>query len=153
VTQRRWSLVGRALALHTRPGESIILAGLGAQAYPNELYVYDNYGLVTPEVVSSARIRGQATPGHDLQVPSHFFFPPPYGTFSHAPTYLGAMLVADPTAYVEGRAPWWVEELPAGWEQHPYSRLVRSEEHPLPVAAGFPAGSRLRLLRFIWAER
>ena len=64
----RWSVLGRALAVHTREGESIVMGTIGAAGYYSRLFIYDRRGLVTPEVNETPVPSGQrATPGHDLQ--------------------------------------------------------------------------------------
>ena len=49
--------------------------------------------------------------------------------------------------------PWWAESLPASWDQHPWSKLVRVQRFPLEETLGFPPDSELVLLRFHWADR
>ena len=140
----RWTLEGRALAMHTRGGESIILGGMGAIAYHTELVVFDTYGLVTPEVLESAKPRAGASPGHDLRVDEGELF-------RFEPTYLGAFLTPVPPP-ADGVMPWWANALPAGWERHPWSALVRAEVMPLPANGEFPPGAHLTLLRFVREE-
>jgi len=148
----RWKLWGRAMALHTKLGESIICGAAGAQNYFCELRAYDTYGLVTPEVVEHRRKhpkKGAASPGHDLGVHEGFFFPPEHGgKLSVRPTYLGGFLWADPKVYPQ--RPWWAGALPKGWSEHAWSRLVDIERYPLRAEDGFPQGSELRMLRFHW---
>ncbi len=152
--EHRWVLIGKALALHTKLGESIIIGGIGAMSYFNELYVYDNYGLVTPEVVAHGKIRPGKSPGHDMKVNSDFFFPPPHGKFHDKPTYLGATLIAAPSAEVAEQDLWWAEGLPPEWgESHPWHDLVDVENYRLPEDQGFPPGAVLLLMRFKWAPR
>ncbi len=150
---RRWLMLGRAFALHTRLGESMIIGGIGAESYCTELYVYDTYGIVTPEVVANGVIRPDRSPGHDMAVNESFFFPPPHGTFHDKPTYLGGTMVGDPAVYGGKEAPWWEENLPENWPAHPWSALVDTESYPLPEERGFPPGAVLLLLRFRWASR
>lgn len=136
----RWTLEGRALGLHTRPGESIVLKGIGAVGYYSELVIHDVHGLVTPEVLTLAEPRREASPGHDLVVePGELFF--------LEPTYLSAFLVPVPPP-VDGVLPWWASQLPAGWDTHPYSRMVTTEVLPLPRGGPFPEEAYLVLLRF-----
>jgi len=136
---RAWTLTGKALARHTSPGESIILGAIGCQGYFSRLFVYDQFGLVTPEVRAFWEQRGAldagASPGHDMFVPQSFFFPPPYGDFHASPTYLGAFF----------RGPH--ARLP-DWRRQPWAPLVELERYPLREEDGFPAGSELGLFRF-----
>ena len=85
-----------------------------------------------------------ASPGHDRRVQPDAFF-------EQQPTYLGAFLAA-PGVEREER-PWWAESLPASWDQHPWSKLVRVQRFPLEETLGFPPDSELVLLRFHWADR
>src|SRR4029434_117567 len=110
--ERRWLMLRHALALHTKLGESMIIGGIGAISYVTELYVYDTYGLVTPEVVANGVIRPDKSPGHDMAVDERFSFPPPHGSFHDKPTYLGATMVGSPEVYPGEERPWWEERLP-----------------------------------------
>jgi hypothetical protein len=150
--EKRWLMLGRALSLHTKLGESMIIGGIGAISYGTELYVYDTYGIVTPEVVANGVIRPDKSPGHDMAVNESFFFPPPDGTFHDKPTYLGATMVGLPEVY-GGEEQWWEERLPEHWEKNPWSKLVDTEQYLLPEELGFPPGCVLLLLRFHWAPR
>ena len=47
---REWTLLGRALAAHTQPGESLIHGTIGAVGYYSKLFIYDRFGLVNREV-------------------------------------------------------------------------------------------------------
>lgn len=130
-----WLAVGRALALHARPGESIVLGAIGASAYPNELFVLDRFGLVTRAVADVPADPLAASPGHDKHVDAEFFFPA-------RPTYLGAWL-APATAPPEAG-------LPADFAGTPAGRVARVERWPLPADGSFPAGFELRVLRASW---
>lgn len=46
----RFCAIGRALGKHTKPGQSLICASIGAVSYYSRLYIYDCVGLVTSEV-------------------------------------------------------------------------------------------------------
>lgn len=121
--------LGHALAQHTRPGESIILGGIGATGYYSRLFVYDKYGLVTPEVVRAGKVRPDASPGHDLRVQEEFFF-------GERPTYWGA-LVAPADTPLEWRLP---------GPSDPWRRVAHVEQLPLADAPG----KVLRVIRFDW---
>ena len=133
---QRWSILGRALSLHTRPGESLIRGNIGAAGYYSELFIFDKNGLVMPDVAANAKPRLRASPGHDLSVKEPYFF-------DRRPTYYSAMVVV-PQLLKPGEAitPALQRELDAG-------RLLL-ERTPLDPAAGFPAGVELWLLRFNW---
>jgi hypothetical protein len=85
--------LGRALALHTRPGESLIRSSVGGPGYFTELALFDRNGLVSPEVVTGSEPLQHASPGHDRRVEPSFFF-------AREPTYYSAKLIAaaDPPA-------------------------------------------------------
>ncbi|MAF64570.1 MAG: hypothetical protein CMJ84_02770 [Planctomycetes bacterium] len=127
-----WAVQGRALALHTQAGESMIFGALGALGYYSGLEAYDTYGLVTPAVVERGEAIPHSSPGHDMRVAPSFFFP-------HHPTYLGSVLARIGAPLDEGLA--------ERWSEHAWSELVTIERYPLPAEEGFPAGIELRLLR------
>jgi hypothetical protein len=131
---REWSELGRALALVTQPGESMPLRGIGAIGYYSHLEIFDCYGLVSPEILQHSEPRAQASPGHDVEVPSTFFYP-------RKPTLGGAFL-----SRTDAPAS---DRMPPDWEQHPASKLMRLERHPLPAERGFAPGAELRLMRFV----
>lgn len=115
-----WAMLGRALALHTRRGESLVCGAIGAVGYYSNLFIYDQHGLVTREVTERDRVQGLTSAGHEKRVPRQFFKP-------MGPTYLIAFL------FPEGR------KLPSGTDVRAESlRLI-----PLDPADGFPAGMRL----------
>ena len=126
---QEWSLVGRAMATVVKPGESLTTGPMGAIGYYSGLRVYDIYGLVTPSVIEAAPPREDSSPGHDVRVGDLFFL-------DRRPTYASGLLLP-----IE-------EEMPAGWEHHPFAPMVTVERHPLPAGEGFPEGKDLRLLRF-----
>lgn len=133
-----WTRLGRALALCTEPEQSMILAGIGAIGYHSRLEIMDRYGLVSPEVLESATPQEKASPGHDIEVPTTFFY-------DQKPSIGGAFFagVNAPASY----------NLPPGWEQHPISKMMKIERHPLPDGQDFTPGTELRLLRFVrWPE-
>ncbi len=139
-----WKLWGRALALHTQPGESIVLGGIGAVGYFSELVILDLYGLVTPEVLEHAAPRPHASPGHDRRADSAVFLP-------LEPTYAGAVVALE-RPLAEGEAlPGWAfahaADIPRLVRAQGLEDRVRIERRPLPEA-GFPPHSALYLLRF-----
>ena len=95
-------------------------------------FVYDTYGLISPEVVERGTLLAGATPGHDRRVDPDFFF-------DQRPTYLGSVLASADAPDSEG--------LPGVWERTRYKDMVTIERCPLPESEGFPPGLELRLLR------
>lgn len=128
---QEWILLGRAMALFTEPSDSIVLSGIGAVGYHSRVRVFDRYGLVSPEVLASSKPLKQASPGHDRAVSQSFFFP-------QHPT-LGGTFLAPANAPLS-------HNMPPGWAQHPFSKIMRMERHLLPVDQGFPADTELRVL-------
>jgi arabinofuranosyltransferase len=122
----RWSLLGRALARHTVPGESIVLDAIGAAGYYSDLFVYDQYGLIDRGAVEREIAAGRRSAGHDRLVPAEYFLP-------RAPTYLGAHLAFAGSAAADAPA----VEVPEGY---------RVETIPLDPADGFPGGTTLVLI-------
>jgi len=134
----RWSILGRALALHTQPGETLIRGNIGAAGYYSELFILDLNGLVMPDVAADAVPRKRASPGHDRGVDEEYFF-------DRRPTYYGASVVV-PALIPPGSsvlAPVVRREIDRG-------RLIH-ERIPLDPAQGFPAGVELWLLRLNWS--
>ncbi len=134
---REWARVGRALALHTRRGESIVLPNLGAIAYPTELFAFDPFGLVSPEVARRKTPPRRVSPGHDKVVDASFFF-------DRRPDYLGAWIAP-------GSAPPGTG-LPAGFADSPIGRRTRVERFPLAAPDGSPGTEELRILRMVWTD-
>jgi len=66
---------GRALALYAEPGDAIVSGAVGAMGYASDLWVWDQYGLVTKEVAYRPLPSGvlDESPGHDKKVPAEFF--------------------------------------------------------------------------------
>ncbi|MFT7485834.1 MAG: arabinofuranosyltransferase [Candidatus Paceibacteria bacterium] len=126
-----WELLGRALALFTQPQDSIVLSGIGAIGYHSRLQIHDLYGLVSPEVLKDTQPLKKASPGHDRAVLSSFFL-------DQHPTLGGAFIAPANAPPNHG--------MPPGWEQTPFSKLLRLERHPLPVEQNFPPGLELRML-------
>jgi hypothetical protein len=124
----RWTLLGKALARHTRPGESLVSDGIGAVGYYSDLLIHDQYGLVDREVARREVDAGRRSAGHDRFVEPEYFL-------DRRPTYLGAELVfpgIDPGASDTGR------DRPNNY---------RIETFPLDPADGFPDGLTLRVIR------
>ncbi len=133
-----WAQVGRALALHTHAGESIVLPNLGALTYPTELHAYDLFGLVSPEVARrpTPSAPRRASPGHDKGVDVSFFL-------DRKPDFLGAWIAPASSPPESG--------LPGSLLSSPLYRQCRIERIPLENAAPGGAPSELRLLRLVWS--
>ena len=91
--------VGRALKAYApkklEPNASIVFQGIGALGYYSDLFIYDQFGLVTPTVArrkvsSSGRM---FSPGHDKNVDLRFFL-------GYKPTLLRAVIVSGAEARV-----------------------------------------------------
>ena len=117
----RWVLLGRALALHTDPEDSIVLGAIGAAGYHSDRFVYDRYGLVTRGVEPEDGDR-LSSPGHDLVVPRTFFR-------KFKPTYQ-----------------WAKVDRGKGLPKYALRFRERLRVIPLRAQDGFPAGSRLLLI-------
>jgi arabinofuranosyltransferase len=66
---------GRALAIVGEPGDAVVSGAVGAMGYASDLWVWDQYGLVTKEVAYRPLPSGELreSPGHDKKVPAEFF--------------------------------------------------------------------------------
>jgi arabinofuranosyltransferase len=127
-----WELIARALALYTRPGESIVFGAVGVVGYRTELFIFDPYGLVSPEVARLSREPARESPGHDLRVEPGFFI-------EHDPDYLDALIVPTGTPMNAGIDP--------SWRTAPWANRLQVETRALSADAGFPRGLELRLIR------
>jgi len=118
-----WAVLGRALALHTQPGDSVVLGAVGAAGYYSDRFVYDRFGLVTRGV--------RADPDHELSSPGHDVIAERSSFQEFSPTYE------------------WVKVVQSDREVPRYARRApeRLERVPLDPDPGFPAGSVLLLLR------
>ena len=67
--------VGLALKRISKPGDSIVVGGIGSLGYYSELFVYDRFGLVSREVALRPRREEEPlrAPGHDGKVSRAFF--------------------------------------------------------------------------------
>lgn len=104
-----WSLIGKALALHSTPEDSLVLGPIGAVGYYSGVRIYDQYGLVSREVLAASKpATVRATPGHDRLVDPDFFD-------RFHPTYREAWLtrVGQPTANLARKPKTEVYPLPA----------------------------------------
>ncbi len=126
------SLLGKALALHTQPGERLIRGNVGAVGYFSELYLLDVNGLVIPEVAAAAEVVERASPGHDRRVDPSFFR-------SWSPNYQFAIILPKGVAPRFGLQDRWKSMLNKG--------KLELERIPLREEDGFEPDTELRLLR------
>ena len=123
----KWARLGKALSIHTRPGDSLVRSSIGGVGYYSRLFIYDQHGLVSREVVAHGGGDQRKSTGHRKHVTPEFFRP-------FNPTYCGADLVfiADPSAVVSG----WVEDPRLG---------IRRRIIPLSQEQGFTEKQALLL--------
>ena len=126
------SRLGRALALHTEPGERLIRGNVGAVGFFSELYLLDVNGLVIPEVAAASKPVERASPGHDRKVDASFFrkWKPDYQFAVILPSMMGSGI---------GMTDRWNMLIQRG--------KLKLERIPLRAADGFEPGTELRLLR------
>ena len=122
-----WVWTGRALALHTSAGESLVRGPIGAVGYYTDLFIHDLNGLVSRAVAERDAPLVRASPGHDKHVEHEFFFP-------ERPTYMGATVI---DRRVPALAP-----LSEKVKRLMSEGKIRLERYPLPPRKGFPAGHR-----------
>lgn len=124
---REWSLVGKALALHTTPDQSLVLGPIGAVGYFSNLVILDLYGLTSSEVLQASKpATVRSTPGHDRLVDIDFFE-------RFHPTYRSAYLSRPQTSEAS------------------LARLAKTQDYevfPLSEADGFPPNRSLVLRRW-----
>ena len=137
---RRWSTLGRTLAAHTRPGESLVHGTIGAVGYYSRLAIHDPFGLVNreafkPEAASdhgAANEPGRRSPGHHRRVPLATFM-------RYEPDYLDAELV--PRAQPLAGFPRWL----SGASE--FADRAEPLLLPVPAEVDAPPGLALRLIR------
>lgn len=123
---QEWKQLGRAVAFHTDPTESIVAGGIGALGYFSSRRVFDQYGLISPEVLLARKPmvlkpKDWRSPGHDRQVAPTFFL-------DQNPDWLAVRLIIPGQADPEGMRPG-------------LDRLI-----DLDPTNGFTAGTRLLLV-------
>ena len=70
---QRWTKLGKALAEHTAPGESLVLGTIGAVGFHSDLHIYDTFGLVNRLGHELEVRRQRRSPGHDRPIPLDHF--------------------------------------------------------------------------------
>jgi hypothetical protein len=83
-----WTRLGKALKELTKPGESMVVGPVGAIGYYSGLHIYDQYGLVSREVIEIEPPLVLGSPGHDRMVTYPFFL-------RQRPTYLMWPMIID----------------------------------------------------------
>jgi arylsulfatase A-like enzyme len=83
---RRWTELGRALARHSEPGESLVCGAIGAVGYYSGLVIYDRKGIVNREVALEIEGDARQSAGHEKHAPISFFE-------DKRPTYIAAEIV------------------------------------------------------------
>lgn len=69
----QWLTLGRAVALHTDPDDSLVAGAIGALGYESDRFLYDQFGLVTREVALRPTGKRRMSPGHDKAVDRSYF--------------------------------------------------------------------------------
>lgn len=87
----RWSERGDLLRAYAPPGASLVARAVGAVGYHSDLFIYDQFGLVTSFKQTSMHRTERQSPGHDKYVPVTYFLP-------ESPTYLAAYFFSGPQA-------------------------------------------------------
>lgn len=140
-----WIELGRAVALHTKPGESIVLGNIGAIGYyAQDLVIYDTHGLTNQRPFAPVDPAARAMPGHDRVVPIDAFD-------DELPTYRAAALVDSSKQLCELIPRNWMELGPDG-ACTGLNEFARTNfeilELPLDPAHGFRAGRALLLIKY-----
>jgi hypothetical protein len=125
-----WSAIGRALALHTSPGEAMTAQGIGCFGYFTELTIIDLLGLVNRELLTMrVRMSGDSA-GHRVRPSAEYMR---YLTDTLKPAYGGA------------------EIAPSRAELRPLSEQAAEQFEELlfdlDPSKGFAPGSVLRILK------
>lgn len=121
--QEYWVDLGRALAVHTTPDQSLVLGAIGAVGYYSGLIILDRHGLVDREVVRRWPVDPEELrlPGHDRKADYLFFA-------DRNPTYRNAKVVYGPD----------------GADPEKETRRGKTF-HPITAEDGFPEGGYLIL--------
>jgi hypothetical protein len=117
-----WSTLGRAIKSYVTqrnladPPPSLVMGGIGAVGYYSGLYIYDQHGLVTPEVAwrKVSATQQLHSPGHDKYVTGDYFL-------KDKPTILFAIVVQEASHEKVANACRW------------YARLLREAHQEVPV--------------------
>lgn len=131
---QEWGRTGRAIALHTERGESMIGSAIGALGYFSDLDLMDLFGLVDPNV-GARPTQPRASPGHDKRVEPEYFL-------SARPTFFSGLVARQGANEADVLGP--------GFAASVLSRCVAIERYPLRGAEGFHDDEELWLLRLRW---
>ncbi len=123
---QEWKQLGRAVAFHTDPQDSVVAGAIGALGYFSSRRLFDQYGLVSPEVLLAnkpvdLKPKDWRSPGHDGQGAPTFFL-------DQNPNWLAVRLIIPGQRSPRGIRPG-------------LDRLI-----DLDPANGFAAGTRLLLV-------
>ncbi len=129
---QEWSTIGRALALHTAPGETMTASGIGCFGYFTDLFIVDVLGLVNREVATNPAYHDKRNESRGHQIHANQAY-----LDLVRPRYAGAHV------YPRGEVRALNERQALDFEQ-----LV----FPLEEADGFPRDSVLVILRKRYAE-
>ena len=132
---QEWLALGAALEKRAQPGDSIVLGAIGATGFASRLFVHDQHGLVSPEVLQAPNARQRGSPGHDLRVEAEHFAPP-------KPTWYGAWFAREDEP-ATARLPDSWKLLVAQGNAVVERRTLADDEQPFEQA-------ELRLLKPIW---
>ena len=133
---RERTILAQLLAETTNPGESLVRGAIGVVGFYTDLYVYDTFGLVSPEVSHREEIGDDHSPGHWKRVETEFFL-------DRDPTYVVARSFPIP-ADRDGRADLAqrVRRLARKWREPP----VGERYAPIATRHRDPLGSELEQL-------
>jgi hypothetical protein len=132
----RWAQLGRALAWHAEPGDSLTIGRIGAIGYYSGLVIHDRLGLVTREVALVEHEAGLSSPGHDNRVTVAFFL-------DKEPTFLYANLIPDNERAREVMRRTWIRDrAQLAHERERLSAYV-GRAIPLPAELGLTPGAAL----------
>ena len=131
-----WTLMGRALGEHLRPGDSYVLGNIGAIPFYSGVAVHDTLGLTNREPFAPVVPGARHMPGHDRVVE--------IATFDrYRPTIRGVDLTSDPDPTAGMPAHWFTPGSPM------YGR-VEVEVIPLDDFPGAGPGTYLKVARNRW---
>jgi len=138
---RQWSLVGRALGLYARPGETLLETRIGAIGYYSRIQVLDGFGLVNDVLATLDVAPRRTTPGHDRRIPIEYWLP-------FEPTFTQPAIKGRREVEAQQQE---LARTGRGFNL-PWPGPVRLEVVSLPEYQGFRRGSFLTVYRYLKAE-